>query len=128
MHASVTTGYAAVLAIMLIGLAINVTVHRAKRGVPIGGGDDPKMVRMMRIHGNAAEYLPMGLLLMLLDESGGGSPVALRLAGAGLVIGRVLYGWGMWKTTAPTFGRIAGTTLTWVVILALAVLNLMRIA
>lgn len=128
MQAPVTTAYAVILSIMLIGLAINVTVNRAKLGVPIGDGNNPKMVRMIRIHGNAAEYIPIGLFLMLLYEISGGSHIALHITGAGLVVGRVLHAWGLWSTTAPTFGRIVGPTLTWVVILALAVLNLISIA
>lgn len=60
----ITALYAAILAIILTALAINVTVHRGKLKVPIGQGDNPTMLRMIRIHGNSAEYIPTALLLM----------------------------------------------------------------
>lgn len=122
----ITATYAAVLAIMLVALAINVTVHRAKLGVPIGEGNNPLMLRMMRIHGNAAEYLPITLLLMLVYEINGGTHAVLHSIGITLVIARLLHVLGMWHSTKPTFGRIAGPSLTWLAILVLAVLNIAR--
>jgi len=55
----ITALYAAILAIILTALAINVTIHRGKLKVPLGLGDNPIMLRMIRIHGNAAEYTGM---------------------------------------------------------------------
>jgi uncharacterized membrane protein YecN with MAPEG domain len=77
MPAHITALYTAVSAIVVIALAINVTVHRARLKVQVGDGDNPQMLRMIRVHGNAAEYLPIGLLLMLIYEINGGSPVFL---------------------------------------------------
>lgn len=115
------------MAVILTTLAINVTVHRAKLDVPIGHGDNPLMARMMRIHGNAAEYIPIALLLMLVYEINGGNHTALHSVGIALVLARLLHVWGMWHSTGPTFGRIAGPSLTWLVILVLAVLNVLKV-
>ncbi|HEY8099394.1 MAG TPA: MAPEG family protein [Burkholderiaceae bacterium] len=127
MPVPITAMYAAILAIILTALAINVTVHRAKLDVPIGQSDNPLMLRMIRIHGNAAEYIPITLLLMLVYEINGGNHIALHGLGLALVAARLLHVWGMWHSTKPTFGRIVGPTVTWLVILALAILNVLRV-
>ena len=127
MLVSITALYAAILAILVTALAINVTVHRVKLRVPIGDGDNPQMLRMIRLHGNAAEYVPLALVLMLIYEINGGLHVALHIAGIALLAGRLLHIWGMWSTSHTTFGRASGQSLTWLTIAALAVLNLWKI-
>jgi uncharacterized membrane protein YecN with MAPEG domain len=58
---SITALYAAILAFIIVALGINVTVHRVKLGVPLGDGGNPQMLRMIRLHGNAVEYIPLAL-------------------------------------------------------------------
>jgi uncharacterized membrane protein YecN with MAPEG domain len=111
MPVSITALYAGVLALK----------------VPLGDGGNPQMLRMTRIHGNTVEYVPLGLLLMGLYELNGGLPFVLNIAGIALVVGRLFYAWGMWNTAVAGFPRIAGTSLTWLTIAALAVLNLWQI-
>ncbi len=127
MPVAITALYAAILALLLTALAINVTVHRAKLGVLIGDGGNPTMLRIIRIHGNAVEYVPIGVLLMGLYELDGGLPLALHVAGIALIVGRLLYVWGLWNAADQNFGRATGPTITWLTIAALAVLNLWQI-
>jgi uncharacterized protein len=128
MPLSITALYAGILALIIVALGINVTAHRVKLRVPLGDAGNPQMLRMIRLHGNAAEYLPLAVLLMLIYEINGGWYVALHAVGTALVAGRVLQTWGMWGTEMPGFGRGAGQSLTWLSIAALAVLNLLKIA
>jgi uncharacterized protein len=127
MPVMITALYAGILALLLTALAINVTVNRTKLKVLLGDGGNPQMLRMTRIHGNAAEYVPIAVVLMGLYELNGGWPLALHVTGIALIAGRLLYSWGMWGTAEPRFGRTAGTALTWLTIAALAVLNLWQI-
>jgi uncharacterized membrane protein YecN with MAPEG domain len=127
MSVQITALYAGILALLLTALAINVTVNRNKLKVTLGDGGHAQMLRMARIHGNSIEYVPIGLVLMGLYELYGGLPLALHVTGIVLIVGRLLYAWGMWSTSEPGFGRIAGTSLTWLTIVALAVLNLWQI-
>ena len=53
------------------------------------------MRRMIRLHGNAAEYIPLAIVLMLIYELNGGWHTALHIVGIALVVGRVLQTWGM---------------------------------
>ncbi|HSP51139.1 MAG TPA: MAPEG family protein [Pseudolabrys sp.] len=66
MSVSITALYGAILGLIVITLAINVTVHRVKLRVPLGDGGNAEMRRMIRLHGNAAEYIPLAIVLMLI--------------------------------------------------------------
>jgi uncharacterized protein len=87
MTASITALYAAILALIVVALGINVTMHRVKLSVALGDGGNPQMLRMIRIHANAVEYLPIALVLMLAYEMNGGWHIALHAAGIALVLG-----------------------------------------
>ena len=82
---------------------------------------------MIRIHGNAAEYIPIALLMMLVYELNGGARTTLHVCGCALVLGRVLHAAGLWNSNGPNFGRAVGQTLTWLTILALIALNLTKV-
>ncbi|MEA2993739.1 MAG: uncharacterized protein QOD40_2659 [Alphaproteobacteria bacterium] len=127
MLVSLTALYAAILAIVTIALGINVTVHRARLGISLGDDGNPQMRRMIRLHGNAAEYVPLAVVLMLIYEINGGAHLALHIIGVGLVAGRVIQTLGMWSSDTPNLARGAGQTLTWLAVAALAVLNISRI-
>lgn len=127
MLVTITALYAAILAIIIVALGINVTVHRVKLKVPLGDGGNPQMLRMIRLHGNAVEYLPLALLLMIAYELNGGWHTALHIIGMALLVARILQSWNMWVTEVARFGRITGQTLNWLSIAALAVLNIAKI-
>jgi hypothetical protein len=127
MHTAITTGYAAVLALIIVALGINVTVHRARLKISLGDGGDPLMLRMIRLHGNAIEYVPLALVLMLTYEINGGMHIALHIIGIALIAGRLIQTAAMWSTATPGLGRGSGQTLTWLSIAALAVLNLTKL-
>lgn len=42
---------------------------------------------------------------------------AVHLAGATLIVGRLLHAWGLSHTSGTSFGRFTGTVLTWLVLL-----------
>ena len=128
MPITITALYAGILALIVIALAINVTVHRVKLRVPLGDGGNPQMRRMIRLHGNAAEYIPLAVVLMAIYELNGGGHLGLHIVGLALVTGRVVQTWGMWATDMTNIGRQIGQSLTWLSVAALAVLNLWKLA
>lgn len=127
MPVTITALYGAILAIVIVALGINVTVHRVKLRVSLGDGGNPQMLRMIRLHGNAVEYLPLAIALMLAYELNGGWHSALHIVGVALVAGRLIQTAAMWSTDVAGPGRGTGQTLTWLSIAALAVLNLWQI-
>ncbi len=126
MPLSITALYAAILGLMVIALAVNVTAHRVKLRVPLGDGGNAQMRRMIRLHGNAAEYLPLAIVLMAIYELNGGAHLALHIAGIALIAGRLAQTWGMWTTDMTNIGRQIGQSLTWLSLIELAVLNLWK--
>jgi uncharacterized membrane protein YecN with MAPEG domain len=122
-----TALYGAILALIVVALAINVTMYRTKLRVPLGDGGNPVMLRMIRVHANAAEYVPLAIGLMLAYELNGGARIALHAVGIALIAGRILQSWNMWVTEVAKFGRVSGQSLTWLSIIALAVLNLWKL-
>jgi uncharacterized membrane protein YecN with MAPEG domain len=127
MTVSLTAFYGAILALIVVALGINVTMHRVKLKVPLGDGGNPQMLRMIRLHGNAVEYIPLSIVLMAVFEINGGWHAALHIIGVALVAGRLIQTWGMWSTSMTTMGRQVGQGLTWLSVAALALLNLLKL-
>jgi uncharacterized membrane protein YecN with MAPEG domain len=126
--AHVTALYAAILALIVIALAINVTVHRVRLGVPLGDGGNPLMARIVRMHGNAIEYIPIALLLMLVYELNAGSRILLHAAGIVLVLARLAQSADLWRGPIAGVGRIAGQSATWLTVAVLAIAILITLA
>ena len=79
-------------------------------------------------HANAAEHLPIALLLLLLLDLGQTPPSWLHVFGVLLIVGRVLHAIGLSRTAGPSPGRVLGMVLTWGVMLAMALLLLWKAA
>ena len=110
----ITAIFAGLLALMLVGVSIRVTVLRAKKKVDLFDGGVPELGRAIRVQGNFIEYVPMALALIGLLEWMGLRPWAVYALGAALVIGRLAHAWGLY---GPMFqARVVGTTLTWIVL------------
>jgi hypothetical protein len=105
--------YAGVNILLLAVLALMVGMARQRHKIVIGDGGNQDFLRAQRAHANATEYIPAGLvgivLLALLDPA---SPLwLLHAAGLSLTVGRVLHAFGL-HTGVLNFGRVAGTLLT----------------
>lgn len=88
MQTPITVFYAALLAILLVLLGLWVVRTRWREKVSLGDANNPAMLAAIRMHANAAETIPLTLLLMLLFELNGGGPAGLHLAAtAGLSAG-----------------------------------------
>lgn len=127
MPVPITALYAAILALLIVALGINVTVHRFKYRVMLGDGEVPLLRRVIRMHGNAVENVPICVLLMGLYELNGGARSALHAAGIALVASRLLYVGPLWTNPGPSAIRATGVTVTWLTTAALAALNLWQI-
>ena len=127
MTLSITAIYAAILALIILALGVNVTMHRVKLRISLGDGGNPQMLRMIRLHANAVEYVPIAVVLMAIYEINGGWHWALHVVGIALVAGRLIQTAGMWTTDVAGAGRKVGQSLTTLSIAALAVLNLAKV-
>ena len=118
---AITALYAAVIALLLLAFATRVSLTRWKLGVGIGDGGDEALARAIRVHGNAVEWTLPVLLLMLVAELNRAAPLLLHACGIALVVARLLHGAGLARRSGHSTGRSAGTVVTWVVLIVLAV-------
>lgn len=110
--------YAAVNILILLVLAVLVMMGRRKHKIVLGDGSNEDFTRAVRAHANAAEYIPVGLiglvLLALLDPA---APLwTLHAGGISLTLGRILHGVGL-HTGTLNAGRMLGMVLTWLALL-----------
>lgn len=112
--------YAALLALLFVLLSIRTIRTRHSRKVALGHGDDPDMLRAMRVHANFAEYVPLALLRIYFVETGSHAPWLVHLLGSALLLGRLCHAFGMSRTPENFRYRVVGMGLTFTVILVSA--------
>ena len=120
----ITSFYAALLTFLYLVLSANVIRGRLRYRIGLGDAGQDVMRRLVRSHGNFAEYVPLALLLMLLLEMTGHGPVALHALGALLLVGRVSHALGLGLTDGPSPWRLIGMLCTFAVLAVGAVLLL----
>ena len=121
----VTPLYAGLLAMVFLALSLRVIQFR-QRGIPLGDGGDPKMLRLIRGHANFAEYVPLILLMMGFLEFGHTSTYVLHALGIILLVSRFLHGYALSFTDRFRFGRVWGAGLTFLVLGACGLLCLLQ--
>ena len=119
---NITGLYAGICALLLVAFAVRVTLTRGKQKVLLGDGGKDVMLRAIRLHGNAAEYVPLTLILMLLLEMHGSAHWFLHAAGITLVVARLFHAHGLMQSGGglPP-GRVIGAGLNWLLIMVLSV-------
>lgn len=122
----ITAIVTALLALMLVGISIRVTVLRARKKIDFFDGGDPELGRAIRVQGNFIEYVPLTLALMALLEWMGSAPWLVYSFGAVLVAGRIAHAWGLYAGSFK--GRAAGTTANWILLAVGALLVIGRVA
>jgi uncharacterized membrane protein YecN with MAPEG domain len=122
----ITAMYGSLLALWLLILAYRVVLLRKKHKVGVGTGGHADLDVAMRCHGNACEYVPMAVILLLLAELQNAPIIILHVAGIVFLIGRFLHSQGLTKTQGGiSFGRFWGTLATWLTLVVLAGVNLL---
>ena len=125
MPLSVTALYVSLSALLMLVYAYGVVRIRKAEKIGLGSGNNKALEVAIRIHGNYLEYAPMFLLLFACAELNGLSPLLLHVFGASWLIGRVLHGIGLAEGRGGYHaGRFYGTLITWLLIVALALVNL----
>ncbi|WP_423415604.1 MAPEG family protein [Hyphomicrobium sp. B1] len=127
MPVAFTALYSGILALIIVAMGINVTVHRFRYGVMLGDGGQNVLKRMVRIHGNTVENIPLCALLMALYELNGGDKIVLHAAGIALIAARILFAGPLWFHDGPSPIRASGVTLTWATTALLAMLNILQL-
>ena len=120
----ITSIIASVLTIIFIRLSFAVIGLRKRNKVSLGSGGHEDLERAIRAHGNFAEYVPFGVILIACLELNGAPWWLVALPGITLIIGRLIHAKGI-NVPPPDFSkRILGMKFTFVTLMALIVLNI----
>ena len=111
----ITSTIAAIMAIVMLPLTLQVSMRRAAlgkaigklNGVTFGDGDDEVLRRRIRAFANFIEYTPMCLVMLALTENGDASPTFVWTIGSLLLLGRGLHALGMLYSDTPVPRGIA---------------------
>ena len=120
----ITGLYAALATVLILVLAARVIAYRRRHKIGLGDGDDGELRKRIRAHGNAIEYLPFGLILLLLLELNQTAPLLLHVFGIVLIFARLAHARGVSRHGGISPGRMIGVVLTFAVLLAMALLLL----
>ncbi len=107
--------YAGLLALLYLVLSYRIVVLR-RRGVSLGDGGNPVLLRRIRAHGNFSEYVPFILILIGILELSHLPNIILHLLGITLLVARLLHGYAFSFSESFKFGRFWGTALTFLLL------------
>lgn len=118
----ITLFYAGLCTLLVLFLAGRVMARRVARKIGIGDGGDHEMLKRVRAHANAVEYLPLALLLLGGMELNGYPNGVIHAFGGTLLASRLLHAWGLSRSSGASPGRFTGILLTLLLMACMAVL------
>jgi len=115
MAAQAAAFWSALLLLQLLVMSLLVVRQRQTHKVEFGdgAGEAPSLSRAIRAFGNAAEYAPAGIGGLIALAMVGAPPMALHIAGAMLLTGRVAHAFAISRSSETSVLRAAGMLLTW---------------
>lgn len=122
----ITSIYASLAALLIVRLSLAVIKLRRKSRVSVGDGGNEQLQLAIRTHANAAEYIPITLLLLLTLELNGAPAILIHILGATLLIGRILHAMGLPEKDFKK--RVLGMQITIYLLIGLAILNILFLA
>lgn len=104
--------YAAALGFLFAALSVRTLRLRRKLRIGLGDAGHPEMLRVIRVHANFAEYVPLCLGLMCLAEVQGAPSWLLHGMGIALVLARLIHALSVSQVHEITRFRVIGISLT----------------
>ena len=120
----ITLLFASLHVLLMLILAFRVVGYRRAQKIGIGDGGDKLLARRVRVHANFIEYVPLALLMLALLEFAGLEAKWLWAMGGTLLVSRILHAAGLSRHSGYSIGRFWGTLLTWIVLVAMALVGL----
>ena len=96
----------------MVVLSFRTIFRRRSLKVSFGDGGDAVLTSRSRAFGNASEYIPACLAILILMALSGFQPLWIHAVGGAMFLGRVLHAWGLAQAKQPSFGRMSGMILT----------------
>ena len=104
--------YAAIFAVMLVGLSLRVAKTRGDVRVAIGDGGNIVLRRAIRVQGNFTEYVPMALILFTFVELQGWPHWLVHALCLALLAARVVHAFGIGREPEDIRFRATGMATT----------------
>ena len=123
----VTAIYGALLALFLVILTVPVIKLRQGLRVGLGDGGQTSLQQAVRAHGNAAEFIPLFIVLLAVYEINHAPAIALHIFGVVFILSRLAHASGLYQTSGASSGRVAGMIGTLTALVALAIANVMQV-
>lgn len=117
----ITSLTAAFLALIYVGLSLNVILYRRKNNISLGYGTHEILERKIRAHSNFIEYVPLALILMSLTELQSNLPNLLISLSLCLILGRICHIKGLLSPSLKIPFRVIGMVLTFSAIASFSV-------
>lgn len=108
----ITPIYAAVLGLGFVVLSLLTIRLRRKFKIALGDDKNQQLTRAIRVHSNFAEYVPMSLILIYMNESIGAPVFLIHILGMSLLIGRLAHAWGVSQSEENFKFRVFGMAAT----------------
>ena len=122
-----TAIYAAILTFVYVKLILNVINLRRQNEVSLGDGGREDLQQAIRSHGNFAEYVPLGLILLGCLEANHIHWTIVLLLGGVFTTGRLFYAKAFLEATPNMELRVRGTKFTLWGLQALAATNVIAL-
>jgi uncharacterized membrane protein YecN with MAPEG domain len=122
-----TAIYAAILTFVYVKLTLNVINLRRQNEVSLGDGGREDLQQAIRSHGNFAEYVPLGLILLGCLEANHIHWTIVLLLGGVFTTGRLFYAKAFLEATTNMDLRVKGMKFTLWGLQALAATNVIAL-
>lgn len=123
----ITAIYAAILTFVYVKLTLNVINLRRQNEVSLGDGGREDLQQAIRSHGNFAEYVPLGLILLGCLEANHIHWTIVLLLGGVFTTGRLFYAKAFLEATPNMELRVRGMKFTLWGLQALAATNVIAL-
>lgn len=126
---SVVPAYAAIFALIFVGLSLRVANTRRALQIGLGTGGNVTLERRIRVQGNFAEYVPFALILLTFVEMQGAAKWLMHALCLALLAARAAHAYGVAQEPETIPIRASAMVVTFsVFILAAAILLIHAIA
>lgn len=112
--------YLSINALVLLWLSFKVIGVRRGNQISIGDGDNKTLAHYIRGQGNAAEYMPMFFIMLVIAALINTPAIALHALGLAFTVGRILHASWFAKPSPNLSKRVTGMVLTLLSMAALA--------
>lgn len=109
-------------ALLLIKFSYDVVRLRMQYRVSYGDGGFYELQTAIRVHGNAVEYIPIAVMLLVIIEMNGAEIWMIHLCGLMLITGRLMHSYGLRNREARW--RRLGMAATYISLLLMVLANI----